>query len=116
HTTAPLSSRFPESFLHTLSCNRPKNRVHWRRWTRTSSFSVDLRFDQGIVASVPFLKRGEKICAPLRRSSLDIARNCGCLRSALPKCFYLRFVAAAFAWPEIPDERGRRAPLHNNCD
>src|SRR6478672_13797899 len=85
----PLSP-FPESFLRTLPCNRPNSLAHWRRWTRISSSSTDLRFAQGIVVSVPFLKRGERIFAPLLHSSPDIARNCGCLRTALPKSFLFR--------------------------
>src|SRR5439155_38315 len=63
HTTAPPSSPFPGSFLRTLPCKRPKSRAHWRHWTRTSSFSADHRFAQGIVVSAPSLKRGGKIFA-----------------------------------------------------
>src|SRR5439155_26814020 len=96
-------SRFPESFLRTLPCNRPKNRAHWRHWTRTSSFSADHRFARGIVVSVPSLKRVEKIFAPRRRCSRDIARNCGCLQSAPPKFFCQQVVAAAFVSPKIRD-------------
>src|SRR3954447_26753798 len=113
---AHLSSPFPESFVHTLPCNRPKNRAHWRHWTRTSSFSADHRCDRGIVVSVPFLKRGEKIFAPRRHSSTDIARNCGYLRTVLPKSFCPRVLEAAFVLPGIRNGPVRRAPLHNNYD
>ena len=39
------------------------------------------------------------------------ARNCGCLRSVLPRCFCLRALEAALPLPEIPDAPGGRAPL-----
>src|SRR4029077_13272201 len=97
------------------SCNRPNNPVHWRHWPKTSSFSAGRRFDQEIVVSVPFLKRGEKICALLHHSSTGIARSYECLRSDLPKCVCLRVSEAAFALPEIRDALGRRALLHSNC-
>src|SRR5438552_4590419 len=101
----PLS-RYPESFLRTLSCNRPNSRAHWRHWTKTSSFSADHQFAQGIVVSVPSLKRLEKIFAPRRHSSTDIARTCGFLRNVLPKSFCLRVLEAVFVLPEIRHARG----------
>src|SRR6266404_1391485 len=113
---ARLSSPFPESFLRTLPCNRPRNRAHWRHWTRTSSFSADHRFARGIVVSVPSLKRGGKIFVQRRRFAPDTARNCGCLQSAPPKFFCLPVWEAAFVSPEIRDGLGQRALLRNNCD
>src|SRR5262249_51142718 len=114
-TTVHASSPFPESFLRTPSCNRPNSRVHWRHWTRISSFSAGLRSDQGIAASVLSLKRAERICAPPPRFSPDIARSYECLRSALPKCFCLQVLEAALPLPEIRDVLGQRAPLRNSC-
>src|SRR4030095_3138642 len=112
---ARLLWRFLESFLRTLACNRPRNHAHWRHWMRTSNFSADRRFDRENVVSVPFLKRGEKICVPPRRFSPDIARNCECLRNVLPRFFYPQASAGVFVLPEIRGARGRRALLRSNC-
>src|SRR5205809_4009709 len=113
---ARLSLRFPESFLRTFPCNRPKSRAHSRRWTKISSSSADHRFARGNVASVPFLKREGKIFARSHHFSSGIARNCECLRNVPPIFFCLRVLWAAFVLPEIRDAPGRRAPLHSKSD
>src|SRR5436309_11146667 len=113
---APPSWRFPESFVRTLACNCPRSRAHWHHWMRTSNSSADHQSAPGTVVSVPSLKRVEKIFALLRHSSTDIARNCGHLRTGLPKSFCPQVLEASFALPEIRDAPGRRALLHNNYD
>src|SRR5881392_1031106 len=51
-------SPFPESFVRTLPCNRPKNRARWHHWTRTSNFSAGVRFGREIVGMVDRAERG----------------------------------------------------------